>query len=62
VLFRSLADDGSIVNIADMQPQNETSHCPAKPVRLALEMNQGWFAKRGLKPGSRIGGEAFAPR
>lgn len=57
-----LADDGSIVNIADMQPQNETSHCPAKPVRLALEMNQGWFAKRGLKPGSRIGGEAFAPR
>lgn len=57
-----LADDGSIVNIADMQPQNETSHCPAKPVRLALEMNQGWFAKRGLKAGSRLGGEAFAPR
>jgi len=57
-----LADDGSIVNIADMPPRSEASHCPTKPVRLALEMNQGWFAKRGLKAGSRIGGEAFAPR
>jgi hypothetical protein len=56
-----LADDGSIVNIADMPPRSEASHCPTKPVRLALEMNQGWFAKRGLKAGSRIGGEGFGP-
>lgn len=51
-----LGDDGSVVNIADMQPHSEVSHCPKQPVRYALEMNQGWFAKRGLKPGSRIGG------
>jgi len=56
-----LTDDGSVVNIADMQPQSEASHCPKKPVRYALEMNQGWFDKRGLRAGSRIGGEPFSP-
>ncbi len=54
-----LADDGTVVNLADMQPQSDESHCSAKPVRYALEMNQGWFAKRGVKPGTRIGGEVF---
>lgn len=54
-----LADDGSVVNIADMQPQSEKSNCPAKPVRYALEMNQGWFAKRGIKPGFRLSGGPF---
>jgi uncharacterized protein len=56
-----VADDGSIVNIADMKPMDETSHCSAKPVRFALEMNQGWFAKRGLKPGSKLKGPPFGP-
>ena len=56
-----LADDGSIVNIADMQPQSEQSHCSAKPVRFALEMRQGWFAKRGLQAGAKIGGAQFQP-
>jgi uncharacterized membrane protein (UPF0127 family) len=51
-----VADDGSIINIADMQPMTEISHCSAKPVRFALEMNQGWFAKRGVKPGARLSG------
>src|ERR1700741_4598824 len=46
-----VADDGAVVNIADMKPMDETSHCSAKPVRFALEMNQGWFAKRGIKAG-----------
>jgi len=54
-----LADDGTVVNLADMQPQSDDSHCSARPVRFALEMNQGWFAKRGVKPGMRIGGELF---
>ena len=54
-----LADDGTVVNIADMQPQTLDSHCSAKPVRYALEMNQGWFAKRGVKAGSKIGGKPF---
>lgn len=55
-----IADDGTIVNIADMKPLSEESHCSAKPVRFALEMNQGWFAKRGIKAGSRIRGAPFS--
>ncbi len=51
-----LKDDGEIVNIADMQPGALESHCSKLPVRLALEMNQGWFAKRGVAAGSRLGG------
>jgi uncharacterized membrane protein (UPF0127 family) len=47
---------GAIVNIADMEPHSEASHCAAQPVRYALEMNRGWFAARGVKPGSRLGG------
>jgi uncharacterized protein len=47
-------DDGTIVNIADMEALSEASHCPAKPVRYALEMERGWFAKRGIGPGARL--------
>ncbi len=56
-----VADDGSIVNIEDMKPQTLDSHCSAKPVRFVLEMNQGWFAKRGLKAGSKLQGAPFKP-
>lgn len=57
-----LADDGSIVNIEDMQPNTEASHCPKAKVRYALEMNQGWFAKRGFKAGMKLDGAPFAGR
>ncbi len=56
-----VADDGTIVNLADMKPMTEDSHCSAKPVRYVLEMNQGWFAKRGLKAGVKLGGSLFTP-
>jgi uncharacterized membrane protein (UPF0127 family) len=52
-------DDGTVVNIADMQPQSDASHCSAKPVRFALEMRQGWFAKRGIKAGFKLRGAPF---
>lgn len=51
-----LRDDGSIVNIEDMQPQQLTSHCPIEPVRYALEVNQGWFAKRNIQPPLKVRG------
>jgi len=54
-----VADDGSIVNIDDMKPQTLDSHCSTKAVRFVLEMNQGWFAKRGIKPGAKLKGEPF---
>lgn len=52
-------DDGTIVNLADMKPMSEQSHCSLRPVRFALEMNQGWFAKRGIKAGFRLRGAPF---
>ena len=54
-----VADDGTVVNIADMKPQSDESHCSARPVRFALEMNVGWFAKRGIKAGSKLRGAPF---
>lgn len=56
-----IADDGTIVNLENMKPQTTESHCSAKPVRFVLEMNQGWFAKKGVKPGSKISGRPFSP-
>ena len=54
-----VADDGRIVNLADMKPFDEASHCSAKPVRFVLEMHQGWFAKRGIQAGFKLGGPPF---
>ena len=59
LIIAFLADDGSIVNLADMKPFDEASHCSSQPVRYALEMNQGWFAKRGIKPGFKLKGTPF---
>ncbi len=51
-----LDERGAIINIADMRPHSEQSHCAAQPARYALEMNRGWFAQRGIKPGVQLGG------
>jgi len=53
---------GTIINIADMQPHSEESHCSARPALYALEMTQGWFAQRGVKPGMKLGGLDRLPR
>ena len=56
-------ESGVIINIADMQPHSEQSHCAARPARYALEMNKSWFAQRGIKPGAKLRGlEKLAPR
>jgi uncharacterized membrane protein (UPF0127 family) len=54
-----LTDDGTILNIAEMAPQTLESHCSVGPVRYVLEMNKGWFAKRGIKAGMRLSGPPF---
>jgi uncharacterized protein len=54
-----VADDGTIVNMADMKPQTTEPHCSAEPVRYVLEMNMGWFVKKGVKAGSKLGGPPF---
>ena len=55
-----IGDDGSVVNIDDMKPQTLDSHCSTAPVRFVLEMNVGWFDKRGVKAGTKFQGEPFA--
>ncbi len=54
-----VADDGTIVNLENMQPQTTESHCSTKPVRYVLEVNQGWFAKKGIKAGTKLQGAPF---
>lgn len=54
-------DDGTIVNLADMQPLTEQSHCSVKPVRFVLEMGRGWFATKGIKVGHQLTGPPFRP-
>lgn len=47
---------GKIINIEDMQPHSTESHCAKKPASYALEMNQGWFKQKNIKPGTAIDG------
>ena len=54
-----VADDGTIVNMADMKPQTTEAHCSDQPVRYVLEMNKGWFVKKGIKAASKLGGPPF---
>nr|WP_082621961.1 DUF192 domain-containing protein [Bordetella sp. N] len=51
-----IADDGTIVNVAEMAPETDDTHCSKKPVRYALEMSKGWFADHGISAGKKIDG------
>lgn len=48
--------DGTLLNIARMQPFSLEPHCSRGPARYALEMRAGWFAGRAIRPGQRIDG------
>jgi len=52
---------GVIINIEDMEPRTQDTHPAARPAKYALEMNKGWFAKRGIKPGAKLEGIERAP-
>lgn len=56
-----LDDKGVIINIEDMQPKTENNHCAAKPARYALEMNLGWFKRKGFAAGAALNGVERAP-
>lgn len=55
-----VGDDGTIVNLADMEPHTTKAHCSAQPVRYVLEMNQGWFAQKNIAAGFKLRGKPFA--
>jgi uncharacterized membrane protein (UPF0127 family) len=46
-----LDDEGKILQIEDMKPHDESTTQARLPGRYALEMNQGWFARNGVKVG-----------
>lgn len=54
-------EQGRIINIEDMQPQTDDTHCATRPAKYALEMNLGWFKKRGIGAGTVLGGIGRAP-
>jgi uncharacterized membrane protein (UPF0127 family) len=56
-----IADDGTLVEIADMQPQTTNPHCAQEAVRYALEVKQDGFSSKGIQPGTRITGGPFGP-
>lgn len=56
-------ETGAIVNIEDMRPRTEESHCAERAVPYALEMRQGWFRERGIRAGFRLRGlDKLPPR
>ena len=56
-----IADNGTVVNTDRMKPRTLEPHCSTRPVRFVLEMNDGWFAKRGITAGSKLTGKPFTP-
>lgn len=55
-------EKGRILNIEDMAPYSEQAHGSSGAAAYALEMNRGWFAKKGIKPGDRVQGLEKLPR
>jgi uncharacterized membrane protein (UPF0127 family) len=51
-----VGSDGRILNIEDMRPQDESTHWSRGEALYAIEMRQGWFAKRGIAAGDRVEG------
>ncbi|MCQ4255098.1 DUF192 domain-containing protein [Stutzerimonas stutzeri] len=49
-------EDGLLVDVIDLEPFNTQIRCSQRPARFALEMDQGWFAERGIGRGTRLEG------
>lgn len=55
-------EKGTILNVAEMIPQNEESIWSKGPAKYALEMNGGWFTKESVKAGDVVEGVLTAPQ
>lgn len=49
-----IAEDGRILEIKDMEPFSEERVYSSSPVRMALEVPQGWFERRGVRVGTVV--------
>ncbi len=54
-------ESGTLLEIYAMQPFDETT-IPSRSahIKFPLEMNQGWFAQNGVKPGAQLDLKALA--
>lgn len=49
-----MAIDGTIIELHDMEPYSLAYVSSRAAVPLALEVNQGWFARHGIRVGDRF--------
>ena len=49
-----IGENGIINNIENMFPHDTQNVCSRAPSPYALEMNSGWFNKKGFGPGTRV--------
>lgn len=49
-----LDEQGHIINIESMLAGSTQIHCAKKPVKLALEMNKGWFKNNHIHNGFKL--------
>ena len=45
---------GVLQQTIDMQAHSLEPRCAAQPTRYAVEMNQGWFARNNVVPGTQV--------
>ena len=60
-----LSESGQVLSIENMEPNDVTHYHSSPPsTRYALEVNQGWFKRKGVKVGdtAKFRGEAFSLR
>lgn len=49
-----IAADGTVLEVRQAKPLDETVLTPAKPYRYVLEVNQGWFERQGMGAGAMV--------
>ena len=48
--------EGRILNVVEMAPRSDATHPSRGDALYALEMRKGWFADKGIGPGTRVTG------
>lgn len=56
-----IGSDGAILNIDEMQANTLDTHDAQGNALYALEMNSGWFTRKGIKRGTTVKGLKLVP-
>ena len=48
--------EGRILNVVELAPRSDATHPSRGEALYALEMRKGWFADKGVGPGTRVTG------